>query len=301
MTPLRATLYTHACVVLWGFTAILGKIITLAALPLVAWRMAITAVCLLFLSRAWHKLHHVARSDWPLLALGGTLIALHWLAFYASVKLANASIGVLCITFAPVFSAIFSPLLTKSAFSLRDFLLGLSVVPGMLLVIGGVDPRFHLGIGIGVVSALLVALFVLLNKSLVQRVEALNMSFIEMSFGAVLMWAVLWIAQPESISLPSGQDVPNLLLFALLCTALPFALSNAALKYISAFTAQFAVNLEPLYGIVFAAVLLNESAQLTPQFYLGAGIILLAVFAQGWLSLRAKPESGTNDKAPVTS
>lgn len=287
MTPLRATVYTHACVVLWGFTAILGKIITLAALPLVAWRMAITAICLLFMSRAWQKLHHIARADWPLLALGGTLIALHWLAFYASVKLANASIGVLCITFAPVFSAIFSPLFTRSAFSLRDFLLGLSVVPGMVLVIGGVDPSFYLGIGVGVISALLVALFVLLNKTLVQRIDALNLSFIEMSFGALLMWLVLALAQPEQIHLPSGPDLPNLLVFALLCTALPFALSNAALKYISAFTAQFAVNLEPLYGIVFAALLLNERAQLTTQFYFGAGTILLAVFVQGWLSLRA--------------
>lgn len=293
MTPLRATLYSHVCVVLWGFTAILGKIISLSALPLVAWRMVITAFCLLFISRAWQKLHHIAAKDWPRLALGGTLIALHWLAFYASVKLANASIGVLCITFAPVFSAIFSPLFSNSAFSVRDFLLGLSVVPGMILVIGGVDPRFYLGIGIGVISALLVALFVLLNKSLVQRIDALNLSFIEMSFGALLMWLILALFQPEQMQIPSTADLPYLLVFAVLCTALPFALSNAALKYISAFTAQFAVNLEPLYGIVFAALLLNERAQLTTQFYLGAGTILLAVFVQGWLSLRVRPPLAT--------
>jgi len=282
-------LLIHACVVVWGFTAVLGKVITLAALPLVAWRMALTSLCLFFMARAWRTLGSFSAQQWVQMAAVGALIALHWLAFYGSVKLANASIGVLCMALAPIFSALLTPWLSKSAFSWRNLLLGLSVLPGMLLVVGGVDPRFYLGIAVGALSALLAAAFGLMNKELVAQVDALSLSFIEISIGGALMWLLLFYSSGSfAIPMPTAADWPNLIIFALFCTALPFALSNVALKQISAFSAQFAVNLEPIYGIVFAAWLLHETAQLTTQFYFGASVILLAVFAQVLLSMKAR-------------
>ncbi len=277
----------------WGFTAVLGKVITLAALPLVAWRMALTSLCLFFMARAWRTLGSFSAQQWAQMAAVGALIALHWLAFYGSVKLANASIGVLCMALAPIFSALLTPWLSKSAFSWRNLLLGLSVLPGMLLVVGGVDPRFYLGIAVGALSALLAAAFGLMNKELVAQVDALSLSFIEISIGGALMWLLLFYSSGSfAIPMPTAADWPNLIIFALFCTALPFALSNVALKQISAFSAQFAVNLEPIYGIVFAAWLLHETAQLTTQFYFGASVILLAVFAQVLLSMKARRITG---------
>jgi len=279
--------------VVWGFTAVLGKVITLAALPLVAWRMALTSLCLFFMARAWRTLGSFSAQQWVQMAAVGALIALHWLAFYGSVKLANASIGVLCMALAPIFSALLTPWLSKSAFSWRNLLLGLSVLPGMLLVVGGVDPRFYLGIAVGALSALLAAAFGLMNKELVAQVDALSLSFIEISIGGALMWLLLFYSSGSfAIPMPTAADWPNLIIFALFCTALPFALSNVALKQISAFSAQFAVNLEPIYGIVFAAWLLHETAQLTTQFYFGASVILLAVFAQVLLSMKARRITG---------
>jgi len=286
-------LLIHACVVVWGFTAVLGKVITLAALPLVAWRMALTSLCLFFMARAWRTLGSFSAQQWVQMAAVGALIALHWLAFYGSVKLANASIGVLCMALAPIFSALLTPWLSKSAFSWRNLLLGLSVLPGMLLVVGGVDPRFYLGIAVGALSALLAAAFGLMNKELVAQVDALSLSFVEISIGGALMWLLLFYSSGSfAIPMPTAADWPNLIIFALFCTALPFALSNVALKQISAFSAQFAVNLEPIYGIVFAAWLLHETAQLTTQFYFGASVILLAVFAQVLLSMKARRITG---------
>jgi drug/metabolite transporter (DMT)-like permease len=278
-------LLTHLCVLVWGFTAILGRVIELQALPLVAWRMLLTAICLFFMARTWRTLGRLSARDFFAISVAGILIALHWLAFYASVKLANASVGVLCIAFAPVFSALLAPWLSTEAFNWRNFALSLTVIPGMLLVIGGVDAHFYLGIAVGILSAFFVAAFGLVNKKLVARFEVLNLSFIEISIGALLMWLILLLYQPEAIALPSAHDWPYLLVFALICTALPFALASAALKHISAFSAQFAVNLEPVYGIVFAACLLGEAKQLTTQFYLGAAVILIAVFAQGAISV----------------
>ena len=266
----------------------LGKMITLAALPLVAWRMALTAVCLFFMARAWRTLGAFSLRQWAQMALVGALIALHWLAFYGSVKLANASIGVLCMALAPIFSALLAPWLSKSAFSWRNLLLGLSVLPGMLLVVGGIDDRFYLGLAVGALSALLAAAFGLMNKQLVAEVDVLTLSFVEISFGGALMWLLVFCSTASlDVPMPTAADWPNLLIFALFCTALPFALSNVALKQLSAFSAQFAINLEPIYGIVFAAWLLHETKQLTTQFYVGASVILLAVFAQAFLSLKA--------------
>lgn len=263
--------------------------ITLAALPLVAWRMALTAVCLLFIARPWRTLSAFSAKQWAKMALVGALIACHWLAFYGSVKLANASIGVLCMALAPIFSAVLAPWLSQAAFSWRNLLLGLSVLPGMLLVVGGIDGRFYLGLAVGALSALLAAAFGLMNKELVAEVDALTLSFVEISIGGVLMWLLLWYrSRSFAMPMPSATDWPNLLIFAVFCTALPFALSNIALKQISAFSAQFAINLEPIYGIVFAAWLLHETKQLTAQFYIGASVILLAVFAQVLLSVKAR-------------
>lgn len=223
------------------------------------------------------------------MGLVGTLIAFHWFAFYGSVKLANASIGVLCMALAPIFSALLAPWLSNSRFSWHNFLLGLSVLPGMLLVVGGVDGHFYLGIVVGALSALLAAAFGLMNKDLVTEVDALTLSFVEISIGGAVMWLLLFYrANSFTVPMPSNADWPSLLIFAILCTALPFAFSNIALKQISAFSAQFAVNLEPIYGIAFAAWLLNETHQLTTQFYVGASVILLAVFAQAFLSVKSK-------------
>ena len=163
------------------------------------------------------------------------------------------------------------------------------ILPGMLLVVGGVDARFYIGIAVGALSALLAAAFGLMNKELVAKVDALTLSFIEISIGGALMWLLLFCSSGSfDIPMPTAADWPNLLIFALFCTALPFAMSNVALKQISAFSAQFAVNLEPIYGIVFAAWLLHETKQLTPQFYIGASVILLAVFAQVLISVKAR-------------
>ena len=223
------------------------------------------------------------------MALVGALIAFHWLAFYGSVKLANASIGVLCMALAPIFSAILAPWLSKSTFSWRNLLLGLSVLPGMLLVVGGVDGRFYLGVAVGALSALLAAAFGLMNKELVAEVDVLTLSFVEISIGGALMWLLLFCSiGNQELPVPSAADWPNLHIFAVLCTALPFALSNIALKQIIAFSAQYAINLEPIYGIVFAAWLLNETKQLTTQFYVGASVILLAVFAQAFISVKTR-------------
>ena len=298
----RAQLQIHFCVLLWGFTAILGKLISLDALPLVWWRMLIVVAVLALLPRVWRRVRDMPRELVLAYAGIGVVVALHWLTFYGAIKLSNASVGATCIAFATVFTALIEPLLAHRKFSLRDLGLGLAVLPGVALAVGGVPPGMRIGIAVGAISALLVAVFGSLNKRLVSRSDAgdsLTVTAIELGAGTLALtllaplaaWVVPSLAG-DGLALPGTRDAVLLLVLALGCTLLPFALSLVALRHMSAFAAQLAVNLEPVYAIVLAALLLGEQRELSVQFYLGVAIILAAVLVYPWLTTR----SATSDQ-----
>ncbi|MBO9663986.1 DMT family transporter [Dokdonella sp.] len=281
----KAQWQIHLCVVLWGFTAIFGKLITLDALPLVWWRMLLVVAVLALLPRAWRGLR--AMSGRVMLAYAGigVLVALHWLTFYASIKLANASVGATCIALATPFTALIEPKLARRRFSLRELLLGIAVLPGVALVAGGMPTEMRLGLLVGTVSAVLVALFGSLNKRMVEHGDAFAVTGLELGAGTLslmLLAPLLALVHPalggNPFVLPGPRDGALLVALALTCTLLPFTLYMIALRHMSAFAAQLATNLEPVYAIALAALLLGEQNELTPMFYAGAAIILAVVF-----------------------
>lgn len=294
MTPAaRAQLQIHLCVVLWGFTAILGKLISLPALPLVWWRMLLVVAVLALLPRVWKALRAMPPRLIAAYAGIGALVALHWLTFYAAIKLSNASVGATCIALATVFTALAEPWVTGSRLSKREIALGIAILPGVVLVVGGVPPEMWPGIVVGTLSALFVAAFGTLNKRLVAHGDPLTVTAIELGAGTVLLTllAPLMAGLPAGFGsdvfvLPGTRDFLYLLALAMACTLFPFALSLAALRHMSAFAAQLAVNLEPVYAIVLAILLLGEQHELTPRFYLGVAVVIAAVFAAPLLGRR---------------
>jgi len=296
----RALWQIHFCVLLWGFTAILGKLISLPALPLVWWRMLIVVAALALVPRVWRSLRAMpARTRWAYAGIGA-LVALHWLTFYGAIKLANASVAATCIAFATPMTALVEPLLTRQRFRPGDLLLGLASLPGIWLVVGGVPAGMHAGIVAGVASALFVALFGTLNKRMVDAGDPLTVTALELGAGtltltllAPLMPMLVPAFAGPLLVLPSAQDALWLGLLSLACTLLPFALCLVALRHLSAFTAQLSVNLEPVYAIVLAAVLFGEQQELSPRFYGGVAIILGVVFVQGLLAARRAPAEHT--------
>ena len=307
MTPTTKALWQiHLCVLLWGFTAILGKLITLPALPLVWWRMLIVVAALALLPRVWRGVRAMPlRTRWAYAGIGA-LVALHWLTFYGAIKLSNASVAATCIAFATPMTALVEPLLTRQRFQPRDLLLGVASLPGIWLVVGGVPAGMHAGIVAGVVSALFVALFGTLNKRMVDGGDALTVTALELGAGTLtltLLAPVMPLLVPAFagplLVLPTGMDAFWLVLLALACTLFPFALCLVALRHLSAFTAQLSVNLEPIYAIVLAAILFGEQQELGGKFYAGVAIILGVVFAQGLLAARRKP-TGHPEQAAVS-
>ena len=286
----QARLQIHFCVLLWGFTAILGKLITLQALPLVWWRMLLVTGALLMVPRVRRQLRAMS---WRLIGAYagiGVLVSLHWLTFYAAIKLSNASVGATCIALGPVFLAFIEPWLAKRKFDPRELLIGVAVVPGVVMVVGGVPVDMRIGIAVGVLSALFVALFGSLNKRMVESGDPLTVTFIELGTGTVFLTllAPLLPHQGALFVLPGLHDALLLLALAFGCTLLPFTLALVALRHMSAFGTQMVTNLEPVYAIVLAIVLLGEQHELDGWFYAGVAVILAAVFMHPLLNRRAR-------------
>jgi len=291
MQPVNlARLQIHFCVLLWGFTAILGKLISLPALPMVWWRMLLVAVALLLVPKVWRELRSMpAKLIWAYAGIG-VLVALHWLTFYAAIKLSNASIGATCIALGPVFLSFIEPWIAKRRFDPRELLIGIAVVPGVALVVGGVPDDMRIGIAVGALSALFVALFGALNKRLAEHGEPLTVTCIELGTGTLFLTllAPLLPHTGPAFVVPNQHDSLLLLVLSFGCTLLPFALALVALRHMTAFGTQMVTNLEPVYAIVLAILLLGEQRELDTHFYLGVMVILAAVFIHPLLNRKSR-------------
>jgi drug/metabolite transporter (DMT)-like permease len=277
----RAFLQVHFCVLIWGFTAILGRVITLPAIPLVIWRMLLVALLLLAVPRVRRGLAAMSTRHRLAYAGVGVIIALHWVTFYTAVKMANASVAATAIALAPVFLAFVEPFLVGRRFDAHELIFGLAVVPGVALVVGGVPAGMRTGFAIGVVSACLAGVFTSLNKRLIAHSDALSVTCLELAAGVSVLAAAsaVFPHQGSILPIPDLHDAVLLVLFATVCTLLPFALSLSALRQLSAFSVQLATNLEPAYALFFGIVLLHEQRQLDGRFYLGFVVLLAAVLA----------------------
>jgi len=284
---LRAYFYLHFCVFIWGFTAILGKLISLKAVPLVWWRVLLATTTLLFLipKKQWSGL---TRTVFPKLFVIGLLVGLHWLCFYGAIKLSNASVAVATMATTSFFAALIEPILLKKKMNWYELGLGILILPGMALVVGNINWDMRIGFGVGVIGALLGAMFSSLNKKILDNrpPPPLVITFVEL-FAATCICTLflpfmLW-QSPETPILPSTQDWVWMLVLVWVCTLLPYYLSLQAMRHISAFATNLTINLEPVYGVLLAALLFREDKDLNPNFYLGMLVILVAVFSHPFL------------------
>ena len=279
----KAYLELHFTVFLFGFTGILGKLISLNELPLVWWRMFLTSLSFLFFIKTIQNAIKKVDGKFIIhLMFIGFLVAIHWVCFFGSIKYSNVSIALITFSTTTFFTSILEPLMTKSKFKLSEILLGLLIIPGMYLIVNAVRLEYLTGVFLGILGALLATIFSIMNKKVIHKMDSLSITAIELSSG----WAFLCLILPvyfyfsnDATFLPKGwEDIVYLLILSILCTTLAFILSLRVMKYLSAFVVNLTISLEPIYAIIMAVILFNENEELTPTFYIGAIIILLAVF-----------------------
>jgi drug/metabolite transporter (DMT)-like permease len=278
----KALIQLHIAVFLAGFTAILGKLITLNEGLLVWFRLLITVVVLggiLFFKK---QLQHIPFKDVKKIFAVGAIVALHWVTFYGSIKYANVSVALVCFSATGFFTAFFEPLILKRPVALIEVGLGLIAILGIYIIFD-FHPQYKLGIIFGIISAVGSALFPIYNKRLLLRYSPKILTLYEMSGGLIALTVLVpfyLILFPASYYMPTTTDWLWLLVLAVLCTVVSFDLQLNALKKISAFTANLTYNLEPVYGIILAFIFFRENEKFNTAFYVGILLILLAVVLQ---------------------
>jgi drug/metabolite transporter (DMT)-like permease len=285
-------LHLHFIVFIWGFTAVLGALISIDALGLVWFRMSIAS--LLILAWVGYKKIPLTFSKKTMLVflIAGAVIAMHWLAFFGAIKTANVSITLAIMSTGSFFTALLEPIFYKRKIIWYEVVFGLIVVLG-LYVIFQVEGDYSWGIVLALISSFLGALFSVINGKLAVRYNASAISFYELFFGVCCISIYLFFSGSFDASFftLSPSDWGYLFILASGCTAYAFIASVHVMKWISPYTVMLTINLEPVYGIVLALIILGESENMGPQFYYGAAIIILTVVANGIIKNRIKKKS----------
>ena len=283
-TKLKHYFHLHFIVFIWGFTAVLGKLISIDALPLVWYRMGIASLIILLVLCIKGYSLKVTRRTLFYLALGGAALALHWFTFFMAIKVSNVSIALATMSTGAFFTAILEPIWYKRKIIWYELLFGVVVILGLVLIFK-VETQYALGMLLALASAFLSVIFTLINGKLVQKEKSMLISFYELSIGVLLLSIVLGIQ--GGFTADFFQLTPNdwifIFILASFCTAYAFIAGVHVMKYISPYTVVLTVNLEPVYGIILAFIIFGESEHMNPLFYVGALIILTTVIANGIL------------------
>lgn len=278
----------HVGILLAGATGIFGRLISLAELPLVWYRMIIAAATLWLVLYCNKKVRVPSRDKLIRIAGCGCLLAIHWVLFYGSIKLANVSIAVVCIALNGFFTAIIEPAISHKRVSLREILLSMITLAGIVLIFG-LETKYRIGIIVGTFSSLFYTLFAVTSKRVQQQTEQTSSTMLlyELLAGWMLLTLILPVYAkfyPTAALVPNMKDSLLMLLLASIFTIGPFLTQLQALRTISAFTVNLSYNLEPIYSIVLAMMIFNEGQELNAPFWGGVFLIILSVVLQTIIS-----------------
>jgi drug/metabolite transporter (DMT)-like permease len=271
----------HFIVFLWGFSAILGKLVLIPAVEMVWYRSILAAAgmgAVIYLTRGTFK---VSRADLMKLFAIGAIVSLHWLAFFGSARVSNVSVSLVGFATNSLWAALLEPWFSKSRIKKYELLLGLIVLTG-LYIIFSFDFEYKLGLLLGILAGFTSALFSVFNSKMVKRISARSITFYEMigvflATGLFLPVFQLSGAELEWPALPSIMDFLYIAILAGVCSVYAYTVAVELMKRISVFMIQLTLNLEPVYGIIMAVIIFGQQEKMDLNFYIGTLVILSAV------------------------
>lgn len=277
-------LLLHFIILMWGFTGILGKLINLDPLTIVWHRLLIAVIALAIAMPLLKRSFRI--ESWKQLfsfVFVGVIVALHWVTFYISIELSTASLGILCLSTATIHVAWLEPIIMKRKFSWVELLLSSVVIYGIYFVSGDFDAKEYEALVYGLVSALLASVFAVFNAKFAETSAPSKITFYELLSGLVFLSFFLIYTGDFSSGLfvMTTSDFLWLLFLGVLCTSFAFLVAVELTRRLGAFLVSLTVNLEPVYTILLAIVILNENENVGAKFYIGSSIIVLVVIANG--------------------
>ncbi len=286
-SKLKNYLHLHFIIFIWGFTAILGALISIEAIPLVWFRMLIASFFLFLFIKIKKRSLVIDRKTLLKFIIGGTIIALHWITFFLAIKSSNVSIALITMSTGAFFASLIEPFFFKRRISKLELFLGLLVIAG-LFIIFKVQGNYILGITYGLISSFLSALFSVINGLLVRKNNHVIISFYQLLFGTLFITILLFVTGEFSIGFfrLSFNDWMYLIILGSICTAYAFSASVKVMKVLSPYTVMLSINLEPIYGIILALIIFGDKEKMSSEFYYGALIILLSVVLNGLIKNR---------------
>jgi drug/metabolite transporter (DMT)-like permease len=285
----KSYLHLHLIVFIWGFTAILGALISLEAMSLVWYRMLFA----LFFIGVYMYIKKIpitiSKTLFLQLIFSGFIIALHWYTFFKAIKVSNVSITLACLSTGAFFTSLLEPILYKKKIVWYEVFFGFLVFIG-LYIIFQVEGNYWFGIILALISAFLSALFAVINSKFVKQLDPTVISFYELFGGVVLFSVLLFFGNSFSFSFfqLNGKDLVYLTILSSICTAYAFIASTAVMKFLSPYTVMLTINLEPVYGIILALLLFDEKEKMSFNFYIGAIIIIFTVLFNAFLKSKKK-------------
>lgn len=278
----------HLAVLLAGFTGILGRLITLDEVMIVFYRLLITAITMWLLFSGKKTILSIPQSLKFKIIGVGVIAAVHWITFYGAIKFSNVSIALVCFSTLSFFTALLEPLILKKSINYLELLLGIVTLVGVYIIFR-FDAQYKLGIIVGIISAFLAALFPILNRELLKETNVDTLLTWQQTGGFLFLVALLpfhYSLGESTRLLPTITDIGWLLVLSWFCSVWAFQLSGYALKKLSAFTVNLTFNLEPVYGILLAFLFYREDQLLSKWFFVGFGLIALALLTHIWLLIR---------------
>ena len=276
----------HLVVFLLGFTAILGKLISLNAVNLVFYRTAIATIASLLLALVLNVKLRIGKLAVFKLMFIGLLVGLHWITFFGAIKASNVCVTLACLGVSTLFTAVAEPISQKRKISSVEVLVGVLIILGLATVFN-FEIQYVSGIILGVVSFVIAGVFSVLNKNISHKYDALTVNFYEIIAAAVSILVYLLInGSLMPITQISSSDWIWLLVLGVLCTSFAFTATVWIMKQLSAYDVVLAINLEPIYGIFLAYFIFGNEEKMTPGFYAGVTLVIFAVFAFPFLKRR---------------
>ena len=297
---LKYLIYLHVIVFIFGFTGILGRVITLDEFNTVWYRMLIAFLGLVIFSVFWRKGEKLSKKAILMLLGTGVITAAHWITFFGSIKASNVSVALACVSSAALFTSLIEPLFFKRKFDWSELVLGAATVIGIVIITQAAF-EYWLGIMLSLISAMLAALFGTFNGVFVRKGwDSVKISTVEM-LGGFLALTLYLIVSGETWVKPEHLGSSNLfwlLILGIVCTSFAFVASVFVMKELSPFTVALSINLEPIYAIILAVFLFPESEKMSWNFYLGAVIIILTVMTNAIIKKRRRKKI-TLQQTPV--